>query len=71
MVQRATGATDDAATTLSKASPNGVWAEFAKECLGSTGGDSPRAKLTLSVMGLRQFERSLIRECQREGIALA
>jgi DNA invertase Pin-like site-specific DNA recombinase len=37
-----------------------------------TGEDSPMANLMLSVMGaFAEFERSLIRERQREGIALA
>ena len=46
--------------------------EFAKEGLVFTGEDSPMANLMLSVMGaFAEFERSLIRERQREGIALA
>jgi DNA invertase Pin-like site-specific DNA recombinase len=37
-----------------------------------TGEDSPMATLLLSVMGaFAEFERSLIRERQREGIAIA
>jgi DNA invertase Pin-like site-specific DNA recombinase len=37
-----------------------------------TGEDSPMANLMLSVMGaFAEFERSLIRERQKEGIALA
>ncbi|HEX7935660.1 MAG TPA: recombinase family protein [Paraburkholderia sp.] len=50
----------------------GVRIEFAKECLTFTGEDSPMANLMLSVMGaFAEFERALIRERQREGIALA
>lgn len=50
----------------------GVRVEFAKESLVFTGEDSPMANLMLSVMGaLAEFERCLIRERQREGIALA
>lgn len=50
----------------------GVHIEFVKEHLCFTGGDSPMANLMLSVMGaFAEFERSLIRERQREGIALA
>ncbi|KRE71255.1 recombinase family protein [Arthrobacter sp. Soil762] len=50
----------------------GVRVEFAKEGLVFTGEDSPMANLMLSVMGaFAEFERSLIRERQREGIALA
>ncbi len=45
---------------------------FVKEGLTFTGEDSPMATLMLSVMGaFAEFERALIRERQREGIALA
>jgi hypothetical protein len=50
----------------------GVRVEFIKEQLVFTGKDSPMANVMLSVMGaFAEFERSLIRERQREGIALA
>ncbi len=50
----------------------GVCIEFVKEHLTFTGEDSPMATLMLSVMGaFAEFERSLIRERQREGITLA
>jgi DNA invertase Pin-like site-specific DNA recombinase len=50
----------------------GVRIEFAKEQLTFTGEDSPMASLLLSVMGaFAEFERALIHERQREGIALA
>src|SRR5215210_8960827 len=50
----------------------GVRIEFVKEQLTFTGEDSPMANLLLSVMGaFAEFERALIRERQREGIALA
>jgi DNA invertase Pin-like site-specific DNA recombinase len=50
----------------------GVLVEFVKECLTFTGADSAMSQLLLSVMGaFAEFERSLIRERQREGIALA
>ena len=50
----------------------GVSVEFVKENLIFTGDDSPMAKLLLSVMGAcSEFERSMIRERQREGIAIA
>jgi hypothetical protein len=43
-----------------------------KENLSFTGDDSPMATLLLSVMGgFAEFERALIRERQREGIAIA
>jgi DNA invertase Pin-like site-specific DNA recombinase len=45
---------------------------FVKETLTFTGEDSPMSNLLLSVMGaFAQFERELIRERQREGIAIA
>ena len=50
----------------------GVRVEFVKESLVFTGEDSPMANLMLSVMGaFAEFERSLIKERQRERIALA
>jgi DNA invertase Pin-like site-specific DNA recombinase len=46
--------------------------EFVKENLAFTGEDSPMSKLMLSILGgVAEFERSLIRERQREGIAAA
>src|SRR5262245_51557718 len=49
-----------------------VRVEFVKEGLTFTGEDTPMATLLLSVMGaFAEFERALIRERQREGIALA
>ena len=50
----------------------GIHIRFEKENLTFTGEDSPMSHLLLSVMGaFAQFERDLIRERQREGIALA
>jgi DNA invertase Pin-like site-specific DNA recombinase len=50
----------------------GVTVAFVKERLTFTGEDSAMSKLLLSVMGaFAEFERSLIRERQREGIAIA
>lgn len=50
----------------------GIRIEFVKEGLSFSGEDSPLAHLMLSVMGaFAEFERALIRERQREGIALA
>ncbi|WP_348267909.1 recombinase family protein [Edaphobacter sp. DSM 109919] len=55
--------------TLTK---KGVKVQFVKESLTFTGEDSPMANLLLSVMGaFAQFERELIKERQREGIAIA
>ena len=48
----------------------GVRVQFVKEQLTFTGEDTAMATLLLSVMGaFAEFERSLIRERQREGIA--
>jgi DNA invertase Pin-like site-specific DNA recombinase len=50
----------------------GVSVQFMKESLTFTGEENAMAQLLLSVMGaFAEFERSLIRERQREGIALA
>ena len=50
----------------------GVVVEFVKERLTFTSEDNAMSNLLLSVMGaFAEFERSLIRERQREGIALA
>lgn len=63
---------DDLRGLVQKLTQRGVRIEFAKEGLTFTGEDSPMATLLLSVMGaFAEFERSLIRERQREGIALA
>jgi DNA invertase Pin-like site-specific DNA recombinase len=56
----------------SRLTERGVQVRFEKENLTFTGDDSPMAQLLLSVMGdFAQFERDLIRERQRERIALA
>ena len=63
---------DDLRRLVQMLSKRGVCIEFTKERLTFTGEDSPIAKLMLSVMGaFAEFERALIRERQREGIALA
>ena len=50
----------------------GVAVEFVKESLTFTGEDSPMAKLLLNMLGaVAEFERDLIKERQREGIAIA
>ena len=50
----------------------GVAVEFVKEGVSFTGEDSPMAKLQLHIMGaVAEFERSMIKERQREGIAIA
>ena len=63
---------DDLRRIVQNLAQRGVRIEFVKEGLTFTGDDSPMAKLMLSVMGaFAEFERALIRERQREGIALA
>ncbi len=63
---------DDLRHIVQKLTRRGVRIEFVKENLTFTGEDSPMANLMLSVMGaFAEFERALIRERQREGIALA
>jgi DNA invertase Pin-like site-specific DNA recombinase len=50
----------------------GVRVEFVKESLTFTGDDSAMNTLLLSMLGaVAEFERSMILERQREGIALA
>ena len=63
---------DDLRRIVQTLTGRGVRIEFVKEHLTFTGEDSPMASLMLSVMGaFAEFERALIRERQREGIALA
>jgi DNA invertase Pin-like site-specific DNA recombinase len=63
---------DDLRRLVRMLTGKGVRVEFVKENLTFTGEDSPLATLLLSVMGaFAEFERSLILERQREGIAAA
>ena len=63
---------DDLRALVRGLTRKGVRVEFVKESLVFTGEDSPMANLMLSVMGaFAEFERSLIKERQRQGIALA
>ena len=63
---------DDLRRLVQKLTQRGARIEFVKENLIFTGEDSPMATLMLSVMGaFAEFERALIHERQREGIALA
>lgn len=63
---------DDLRPIVQQLTRRGVRIEFAKENLTFTGEDSPMAHLMLSIMGaFAEFERALLRERQREGIALA
>ncbi|MGH3901990.1 MAG: recombinase family protein [Pseudonocardiaceae bacterium] len=63
---------DDLRRLVRLLTSKGVRMEFVKENLTFTGEDSPMATLLLSVMGaFAEFERALILERQREGIAAA
>ncbi len=63
---------DDLRKLVQEQTRRGVQIQFVKENLTFTGQDSSMANLMLSVLGaVAQFERDLIRERQREGIALA
>lgn len=63
---------DDLRSLVQTLTRRGVRVEFLHENLTFTGENSPMAHLMLSVLGaFAEFERALIRERQREGIALA
>jgi DNA invertase Pin-like site-specific DNA recombinase len=63
---------DDLRKIVMELTARGVVVEFQKEHLAFTGDDNAMSILLLNVMGaFAEFERSLIRERQREGIALA
>ncbi len=63
---------DDLRSIVAGLTAKGVEVRFVKEQLVFTGDDTAVAKLLLSVMGaFAEFERALISERQREGIALA
>lgn len=63
---------EDLRRTVRELTGRGVKVEFVKESLTFAGDDSPMNTLLLSMLGaVAEFERSLILERQREGIALA
>src|SRR4051794_31008045 len=63
---------DDLRRIVTELTGRGVVVEFVKEHLHFTAEDNAMSKLLLSVMGaFAEFERALIKERQREGIALA
>lgn len=63
---------DDLRRLVSELTAKQITVEFIKEGLSFSDEDKPMSKLLLSVMGaFSEFERSLIRERQLEGIALA
>ncbi|MEZ9069340.1 recombinase family protein [Vibrio atlanticus] len=63
---------DDLRTLVRNLTSKGVDIQFCKEKLTFTNNDSPMSQLLLSVMGaFAEFERSLLKERQREGIEIA
>lgn len=63
---------DDLRRIVTDLTGRGVQVQFIKEGLLFTGEDSAMSKLLLSVMGaFAEFERALLKERQREGIAIA
>ena len=63
---------DDLRRVVQSLTHRGVQITFIQEHLTFTGDDTPMAQLLLSVLGaFAEFERALLRERQREGIALA
>lgn len=63
---------EDLRRTVRELTARGVRVEFVKEGMTFTGDDSPMNTLLLSLLGaVAEFERSLILERQREGIAIA
>lgn len=63
---------DDLRALVQEFTSAGVRVEFVKEGLTFSGEDAPMSTLLLSVMGaFAEFERSLIRERQREGVEAA
>lgn len=63
---------EDLRRTVRELTARGVKVQFVKENMTFTGDDSPMNTLLLSMLGaVAEFERSMIRERQREGIALA
>jgi DNA invertase Pin-like site-specific DNA recombinase len=62
----------DLRTLVDGLTERGVQVEFVKEQLSFTGEDTLGAKLLLNVMGaVAEFERAMLKERQREGIAIA
>jgi DNA invertase Pin-like site-specific DNA recombinase len=63
---------EDLLRTVRSLNEKGISVQFMSEHLTFTGDDSPMANLLLTMLGaVAQFERSLLRERQREGIAIA
>ena len=63
---------DDLRKIVKDLTKGGIKVQFHKESLVFTGDDSPMSQLLLNMMGaFAEFERSLIRERQLEGIQIA
>jgi DNA invertase Pin-like site-specific DNA recombinase len=63
---------DDLRRLVTQLNGRGIAVQFLKENLTFTGDDNAMSKLLFNMLGsFAEFERSLIRERQREGIALA
>jgi DNA invertase Pin-like site-specific DNA recombinase len=63
---------DDLRRIVKELTAKGVQVQFIKESLIFNGDDSPMSNLLLTMLGaVAEFERSLLRERQREGIAIA
>lgn len=63
---------DDLRRIVKDLNAKGVVVQFLREGLSFSGDDSPMANMLLSMLGaVAEFERSLILERQREGIAIA
>ena len=63
---------DDLRRVVKELTSKGVKVNFQKEGLTFTGDDSPMSNLLLGVLGaVSEFERQIILERQREGIAIA
>jgi DNA invertase Pin-like site-specific DNA recombinase len=63
---------DDLRRIVADLTARGIVIEFVKEQLTFNGDDSALSRMLLSVMGaFAEFERALLKERQREGIALA
>lgn len=63
---------DDLRQIVQNLVKKGIHVQFVKENITFTGDDSPISLLTLSIMGaFAEFERSILKERQREGIEIA
>jgi len=63
---------DDLRGLVTSLTKRGIRVKFVKESLEFTGEDTPLAKMLLNMLGsVAEFERDMIRERQREGIAIA